>query len=63
MYKRFPLKKISKSKHFYLQYISEKNHLLQNIDFDELDKILIIIKNASNRVILFIHVVMVDLHR
>ena len=46
MYKRFPLKKISKSKHFYLQYISEKNHLLQNIDFDELDKILFVIKKC-----------------
>jgi len=46
MYKRFPLKKIPKSKHFYLQYISEKNHLLQNIDFDELDKILIAIKKC-----------------
>ena len=36
MYKRFPLKKITKSKQFYLQYISEENELLESIDFIEL---------------------------
>ena len=61
MYKRFPLKKIPKSKHFYLQYISEKNHLLQNIDFDELDKILIVIKKCIKQSNI-IHAVMADLH-
>ena len=29
MYKKFPLKKISKSKEFYLEYINRKNSLLQ----------------------------------
>ena len=49
MYKRFPLNKISNSKQFYLQYISEKNDLLQNIDFIEVDKILIEIKKCIKR--------------
>ena len=46
MYKRFPLKKITKSKQFYLQYISEENNLLKNIDFNELDKIIKTIKKC-----------------
>ena len=46
MYKRFPLKKITKSKQFYLQYISEENKLLENIDFIELDKIIKTIKKC-----------------
>ena len=46
MYKRFPLKKISKSKEFYLQYISEEENLLKNINFNELDKIIKTIKKC-----------------
>jgi len=46
MYKRFPLKKISKSKEFYLKYISEKNNLLENINFNELDKIINLLKKC-----------------
>jgi len=46
MYKRFPLKKITKSKQFYLQYISEENKLLESIDFIELDKIIKAIKKC-----------------
>jgi len=46
MYKRFPLRKITKSKQFYLQYISEKNKLLESIDFIELDKIIKAIKKC-----------------
>ena len=46
MYKRFPLKKITNSKQFYLQYISEENKLLENIDFIELDKIINAIKKC-----------------
>ena len=46
MYKRFPLKKITKSKQFYLQYISEENNLLKSIDFNELDKIIKTIKKC-----------------
>ena len=46
MHKRFPLKKINKSKQFYLQYINEKNNLLKNINFRELDKIINAIKNC-----------------
>ena len=46
MYKRFPLKKINKSKQFYHQYISEKNNLLRNINFRELDKIIDAIKKC-----------------
>ena len=32
MYKKFPLKKITKSKDFYLEYINQKNDLLQKIN-------------------------------
>ena len=46
MYKRFPLKKISKSKEFYLQYITEKNNLLKKIDYKQLDKIISLIKKC-----------------
>ena len=46
MYKRFPLKKISKSKEFYLLYISEEENLLKNINFNELDKIIKTIKKC-----------------
>ena len=46
MYKRFPLKKISKSKEFYLQYISEEENLLKKINFKELDKIIKTIKKC-----------------
>ena len=46
MYKRFPLKKISKSKEFYLEYISQKNNLLQKINFNELDKIINLLKKC-----------------
>jgi len=54
MYKRFPLKKISKSKEFYLEYISEKNNLLKNINFNELDKIINLLKKCfSNNNIVY----------
>tara|TARA_B100000787_G_C16059216_1_gene234779 strand:- start:81 stop:707 length:627 start_codon:yes stop_codon:yes gene_type:complete len=54
MYKRFPLKKISKSKEFYLEYISEKNNLLKNINFKELDKIINLLKKCfSNNNIVY----------
>ena len=46
MYKRFPLKKISKSKEFYLEYINQKNDLLQKINFKELDKIINLLKKS-----------------
>ena len=46
MHKRFPLKKINKSKQFYLQYINEKNDLLRNINFRELDKIIDVTKKC-----------------
>jgi len=46
MYKKFPLKKISKSKDFYLEYINQKNDLLQKIDFKELDKIISLLKKS-----------------
>ena len=46
MYKKFPLKKISKSKDFYLEYINQKNDLLQKIDFKELDKIINLLKKS-----------------
>ena len=46
MHKRFPLKKINKSKQFYLQYINEKNNLLKNINFRVLDKIINTIKKC-----------------
>ena len=46
MYKKFPLKKISKSKEFYLEYINQKNDLLQKIDFKELDRIIKLLKKS-----------------
>ena len=46
MYKKFPLKKISKSKDFYLEYINQKNDLLQRINFKELDKIINLLKKS-----------------
>ncbi len=53
MYKKFPINKTLKSKKFYLQYITEKNILLKNIDFKELDKIINEIKKCikNNNVI------------
>tara|TARA_B100000780_G_scaffold172930_1_gene121085 strand:- start:316 stop:942 length:627 start_codon:yes stop_codon:yes gene_type:complete len=46
MYKKFPLKKISDSKNFYLEYIDQKNNLLQNINFLELNKIINLLKKC-----------------
>ena len=46
MYKKFPLKKLTKSKVFYLDYINKKNELLQKINFKELDKILNLLKKS-----------------
>jgi len=46
MYKKFPLKKISDSKNFYLEYIDQKNSLLQNINFLELNKIINLLKKC-----------------
>ena len=46
MYKKFPLKKISNSKDFYLEYINQKNNLLQNINFLELNKIISLLKKC-----------------
>tara|TARA_B100001057_G_scaffold474539_1_gene540242 strand:+ start:2408 stop:3034 length:627 start_codon:yes stop_codon:yes gene_type:complete len=53
VYKKFPINKTLKSKKFYLQYITEKNILLKNIDFKELDKIINEIKKCikNNNVI------------
>jgi D-sedoheptulose 7-phosphate isomerase len=54
MYKKFPLKKISKSKDYYLEYINQKNDLLQKIDFNELDKIInLLMKCFKNNNILY----------
>ena len=46
MYKKFPLKKITNSKKFYLEYINEKNNLLKNINFNEVDRIIIALKDS-----------------
>ena len=46
MYKKFPKKKISQSRNFYLEYINLKNDLLQKIDFKELDKIINLLKKS-----------------
>lgn len=40
MYKKFPLKKITKSKDYYLEYINQK------INFNELDKIINLLKKC-----------------
>ena len=45
-YKQFPLKKITKSKDYYLEYINQKNDLLQKIDFKELDRIIKLLKKC-----------------
>ena len=44
--KKFPTKKIKNSKDFYLKYINQKNVLLQNIDFKELNKIIDLLKKC-----------------
>ena len=46
MFKRFPIKKTNNSKKFYTDYINEKNDLLKNVNFNELDKILNILKKC-----------------
>ena len=46
MYKKFPLNRISNSKEFYLSYVNQKNNLLQNINFTELDKIINLLKKC-----------------
>ena len=46
MYKKFPLTKISNSKDFYLKYIDQKNNLLKNINFSELNKIIKLLKKC-----------------
>ena len=61
MYKKFPLKKITNSKKFYLEYINEKNNLLKNINFNEIDRIINAIKNSIKKKKLSTHVVTVDL--
>ena len=45
-YKKFPLKKILNSKDFYLKYINQKNDLLQNVNFVELNKIISLLKKC-----------------
>ena len=49
MYTGFPLKKISKSKDFYLEYIDKKNTLLRNINFRNLDKIINLLKKGFKK--------------
>jgi len=44
--KKFPTKKIKNSKDFYLEYINQKNALLQNIDFRELNKVINLLKKC-----------------
>tara|TARA_Y100000741_G_scaffold363084_1_gene350512 strand:- start:381 stop:1007 length:627 start_codon:yes stop_codon:yes gene_type:complete len=46
MIKKFPLKRISKSKSFYLDYINQKNELLQKINFKELDKVIMLLRKC-----------------
>ena len=46
MYRKFPSKKVLKSKEFYLEYVNHKNFLLQNINFGELDKIILLLKKC-----------------
>ena len=43
---KFPTKKIKSSKDFYLEYINQKNVLLQNIDFRELNKVINLLKKC-----------------
>ena len=54
MYKKFPSKKISASKEFFLEYINLKNDLLKKINFKELDKIINLLKKSfKNKNILY----------
>ena len=48
MYSRFPLKKILKSRDFYFEYIDKKNTLLRNINLQNLDKIINLLKKGFN---------------
>ena len=49
MYKKFPTHKILNSKKFYLQYIKEKNELLENINFKEIDRIISALKKCIKK--------------
>ena len=46
MNKKFPIKKILKSKQYYLKYIDIKNNLLKEINFKQLDQIIALIKKV-----------------
>ena len=47
---KFPKKKIKNSKDFYLEYINQKNVLLQNIDFRELNKVINLLKKCFKNI-------------
>ncbi|MAZ68118.1 MAG: phosphoheptose isomerase [Candidatus Marinimicrobia bacterium] len=47
MFSRFPLKKITKSKDYYFNYLDQKNALLKNIDLKVLDKIINLLKTSK----------------
>lgn len=49
MHKKFPTHKILNSKKFYLQYIKEKNELLENINFKEIDRIISALKKCIKK--------------
>ena len=46
MYNIFPQKKIKNPKDFYLEYVNQKNNLLKNIDFEELNRIINLLKKC-----------------
>jgi len=46
MYNIFLQKKIKNPKDFYLEYINQKNNLLKNIDFEELNRIINLLKKC-----------------
>ncbi len=47
MFTRFPLKKITKNKDYYFNYLDQKNALLKNIDLKVLDKIINLLKTSK----------------
>ena len=54
MFTRFPLKKITKNKDYYFNYLDQKNALLKNIDLKVLDKIINLLKTSKkNKFIIY----------
>ena len=49
MFKKFTLKKTTKSDKYFIKYVIEKNNLLKNINFQELNKIINLLKTCIKK--------------